>query len=86
MDRMDANPYVYFMAQINNAELREAQFGEQMARLIIKISSVFTHPMIFGLFLGLAMVYLYSLKDKRKQSETWHLSEYGCHKEKYKQQ
>ena len=60
------NPYVYFMAQINNAELREAQFGEQMARLIIKISSVFTHPMIFGLFLGLAMVYLYSLKDKIK--------------------
>lgn len=39
-----------FMAQINNAELREAQFGEQTARLMTKISSVFTHPMIFGLF------------------------------------
>ena len=60
------NPYVFFMAQINNAELREAQFGEQTARLMTKISSVFTHPMIFGLFLGLAMVYLYSLKDKMK--------------------
>lgn len=60
------NPYVFFMAQINNAELREAQFGEQTARLMTKISSVFTHPMIFGLFLGLAMVYIYSLRDKMK--------------------
>lgn len=51
------NPYVMELANANNAELMDAQFGEQTGRLMIKISSVFTHPMTFGAFLGMALIY-----------------------------
>ena len=54
------NPYIMELANINNAELLEAQFGDQSNRLMIKISSTFTHPMTFGAFLGMAAVYIYS--------------------------
>lgn len=54
------NPYVMEMAIANGAEIMENQFGEQTSRLMIKISSVFTHPMTFGLFLGLVTVYMFS--------------------------
>lgn len=54
------NPYIEGLANINNAEIMEAQFGEQSNRLMIKISSVFTHPMIFGAFLGMAVIYIFS--------------------------
>jgi hypothetical protein len=33
-------------------------------RLFGRISSVFVHPMAFGLFLGLSLMYVYSVKDK----------------------
>ena len=54
------NPYIMELANINNAELLEAQFGDQSNRLMIKISSTFTHPMTFVPFLGMAVVYIYS--------------------------
>lgn len=58
------NPYIFYMAMISGTELREAQFGEQSSRLLVKISSVFPHPMTFGLFLSLIFIYIYSLKEK----------------------
>ena len=60
------NPYIVELANINNAELLEAQFGDQSNRLMIKISSTFTHPMTFGAFLGMAAVYIYSYVANKK--------------------
>ena len=60
------NPYIVELANINNAELLEAQFGDQLNRLMIKISSTFTHPMTFGAFLGMAAVYIYSYVTNKK--------------------
>lgn len=60
------NPYITELANINNEEIMEAQFGEQSARLMIKISSVFTHPMTFGAFLGMAIVYIFSQLSNQK--------------------
>ena len=60
------NPYIMELANINNAELLEAQFGDQSNRLMIKISSTFTHPMTFGAFLGMAVVYIYSYIGNNK--------------------
>lgn len=54
------NPYIMELARINGADIMDAQFGEQSDRLMIKISSVFTHPMTFGAFLGMAAVYIFS--------------------------
>ncbi len=60
------NPYIMELANINNAELLEAQFGDQSSRLMVKISSTFTHPMTFGAFLGMAAVYIYSHLANKK--------------------
>ena len=60
------NPYIIELANINKAELLEAQFGDQSNRLMIKISSTFTHPMTFGAFLGMAAVYIYSYVANKK--------------------
>jgi len=60
------NPYIMELAKINNAELLESQFGDQSNRLMIKISSTFTHPMTFGAFLGMAAVYIYSYVANNK--------------------
>lgn len=54
------NPYIMELARINNVDIMDAQFGEQSTRLMIKISSVFTHPMTLGAFLGMAAVYVFS--------------------------
>ena len=60
------NPYIMELANINNADLLEAQFGDQSNRLMVKISSTFTHPMTFGAFLGMAAVYIYSYVANKK--------------------
>lgn len=60
------NPYVMGMAEVNNAEILESQFGEQANRLMLKISSVFTHPMIFGVFLGMALVYFFTCFSNKR--------------------
>lgn len=54
------NPYIIELSRVNNVDIMDAQFGEQSERLMIKISSVFTHPMTFGAFLGMATVYIFS--------------------------
>ena len=63
---MPLNPYVFTMARLNDAELIENQFDIIEGRSMIKISSVFTHPMTFGLFLGLGAIFLYSLRRNVK--------------------
>lgn len=60
------NPYIIEMAKANNSEIMEEQFGEQSNRLMIKISSVFTHPMTFGAFLGMAIVYFFTYFSNKK--------------------
>lgn len=59
------NPYLLLMMDANgeefNLDYAEA-FGE--GRLFGRISSVFTHPMTYGLFLGLALIYVYFNRDK----------------------
>ena len=60
------NPYIMELANINKADLLEAQFGDQSNRLMVKISSTFTHPMTFGAFLGMAAVYIYSYVANKK--------------------
>ena len=54
------NPYILLVSDANGSEFNEEYalaFGE--GRLWGRISSVFSHPMTFGLFLGLAMVYTF---------------------------
>ena len=54
------NPYILLISDANGSEFNEKYalaFGE--GRLWGRISSVFSHPMTFGLFLGLAMVYTF---------------------------
>ena len=62
------NPYIMELTNANNAELMEAQFGEQSNRLMIKISSVFAHPMTFGAFLG---IYIYSQLFNNRNIILW---------------
>lgn len=57
------NPYLLAMTIVNGKSINEDYFiGE--GRLFGRISSVFAHPMLFGLFLGLAFVYIYHIKNK----------------------
>ena len=54
------NPYILLVSDANGSEFNEEYalaLGE--GRLWGRISSVFSHPMTFGLFLGLAMVYTF---------------------------
>lgn len=57
------NPYVMLIAQVNGEDLFENQFGDQQRRLMAKISSVFTHPMTFGAFLGMAAICIFACKE-----------------------
>ena len=54
------NPYIMALSNINgegfNSEYALA-FGE--GRIFGRISSVFTHPMTFGVFLGLSLIYVF---------------------------
>lgn len=54
------NPYIMALSNANDSEFNAdyaLAFGE--GRLFGRISSVFTHPMTFGMFLGLALFFLY---------------------------
>lgn len=59
------NPYITMLADVNGAEFDEKYaLASDEGRLFGRISSVFVHPMSFGLFLGLSFVYLYSIRKK----------------------
>lgn len=54
------NPYIMSLMEINNIEFNESyMIAENEGRLFGRISSVFTHPMTFGLFLGFTSIYIY---------------------------
>ena len=54
------NPYIILVSEANGAEFNEAYaLAEGGGRLFGRISSVFAHPMLFGLFLGLSMIYVF---------------------------
>lgn len=55
------NPYIMLLQQANGIEYNEAYFlSEDSGRVFGRISSVFIHPMGFGLFLGLSALYVYN--------------------------
>ena len=58
------NPYVLYMSLESGIELKESQFGEQSSRLLTKISSIFPHPMTFGLYISLIIIYISVLRNK----------------------
>lgn len=59
------NPYILLMSSANGSEFNEEYaLALDQGRLWGRISSVFLHPMIFGLFLGLAMVYTFFNRKK----------------------
>lgn len=56
------NPWLIVTLPLNNLEFNDAYaLAENGGRLFGRISSVFSHPMTFGLFLCLAFVFIYSL-------------------------
>ena len=64
----DINPYVIQMSLEHNVELRMGQFDFQgRMGLEKRLSSVFPHPMNFGIYLGLLMVFvIHMAKDNKK--------------------
>lgn len=68
------NPYLMILLPIGGGEFNAAYAAGNSGlatdttlaegRLFGRISSVFVHPMAFGLFLGLSLMYVYSVKDK----------------------
>lgn len=56
------NPWLMLVMPLNEMEFNEGYAATQdQGRLFGRISSVFSHPMTFGLFLCLSFVYIYSL-------------------------
>ena len=55
------NPYIMYMSSITNQEKNLETYYEaaNTGRIFGRISSVFVHPMRFGLFIGLSCVYVF---------------------------
>lgn len=69
------NPYTMMLAEINGVDFRESYLSaDATGRLFGRITSVFNHPMMFGMFLGLSMAYIYSLKNKVSTWIVWVIS------------
>lgn len=63
------NPWLIVTLPLNNLEFNDAYaLAENGGRLFGRISSVFSHPMTFGLFLCLAFVFTYSLIQPKSKS------------------
>ena len=59
------NPYIGLISIANGSTFDdEYALADGGGRLFGRISSVFTHPMRFGFFLGVAMIYVYNLYIK----------------------
>lgn len=57
------NPYAMIFYALNGEDYLYEWFGAG-TRLFGRISSVFTHPMSYGMFLGCTLIYIYHLRDK----------------------
>lgn len=60
------NPYQLAISAANGVDWNKDYAAVVEGRLFGRISSVFAHPMNYGLFLGLALCYIYSIKKYLK--------------------
>jgi len=61
------NPYILEIVSETGSTLKAqdlTHYFSDESRLFGRISSVFLHPMNFGLFIGLAFIYVYSIRNK----------------------
>lgn len=63
------NPYLMLVLPLGDSSFNEKYAFSDDGRVFGRISSVFIHPMSFGLFIGLATVYFCVIKNEIK----WHL-------------
>ena len=56
------NPYIEVMSEMNDMEFDDRYLTPD-GRLFGRISSVFLHPMTYGLFLGLSAIYLFMTRE-----------------------
>ena len=57
------NPYQMLIMAANGEEWNEHYAAIGGGRIFGRISSVFGHPMTYGLFLGMSLVYIYGIRD-----------------------
>lgn len=68
------NPWLIVTLPLNDLEFNDAYaLAENGGRLFGRISSVFSHPMTFGLFLCLAFVFIYSLIQPKGKNTIYFL-------------
>ncbi|WP_308773443.1 O-antigen ligase family protein [uncultured Bacteroides sp.] len=58
------NPYIMELSNINGEEYNIEYLTRETGRMFGRITSVFVHPMSFGLFLGLSFIYICSCVKK----------------------
>lgn len=68
---MGVNPYMIWMDSLSGEELKEGYLEAGTGRLFGRITSVFHHPMTFGLFLGFAFVYVFKCRETINKYLAW---------------
>lgn len=68
---MGVNPYMIWMDSLSGAELKEGYLDATSGRIFGRITSVFHHPMAFGLFLGFAFVYIFKCRESINKYLAW---------------
>lgn len=61
------NPYIMLVNNIMGFEYKDDYLGDTN-RLFGRITSVFMHPMTFGCFLGLSLIFVYSVRSHLKKA------------------
>ena len=61
------NPYQMLIMAANGEVWNESYAEVGGGRMFGRISSVFGHPMTYGLFLGMAFIYIYTIRDYFKK-------------------
>ena len=61
------NPYQMVLMAANGEVWNESYAEVGGGRMFGRISSVFGHPMTYGLFLGMAFIYIYTIRDYFKK-------------------
>lgn len=61
------NPYQLLIMAANGEKWNEGYAAVGGGRMFGRISSVFGHPMTYGLFLGMAFIYIYTIRDYFKK-------------------
>lgn len=58
------NPYIMELTEMSGGEYNIEYLTRDTGRMFGRITSVFIHPMSFGLFLGLALIFIYNCIEK----------------------